>query len=88
MLAMDAHRHPRRPGGQLHLQRGQVAAVHNLRAQLAEYLEQLGVLPKALPRRLVQRDEFNVAALNAILEISHLGQRQHRVPVGIGAACG
>jgi hypothetical protein len=82
VFAMDAHRHAGGPGGYLHLQRREIAAVHDGRAQLAEQAVQARIQPEPMARRLLQRDELHIAATHALAEISDFGQRQHRMTVG------
>jgi len=82
MLTVHTHRHPGGPGRHLRFQGGQVPTVDNLRAHAPEYLVQLGILPQALPRRLVQRDKLDVVALDALAEVGHFGHGQDGVPIG------
>ena len=84
VLAMQANRHARRPGGYLHFQRRQVAAVHNVRTQLPKQPKQFSVLPDAVAWRFVQGNKADIGGHNALAKISDVGQSQHGVAVGIG----
>jgi hypothetical protein len=54
--------------------------VHDVGAQPAEDLVELGKLPDALPWWLVQGNELYIGALNALFKVGNLGQCQHHVP--------
>ena len=66
MFTMNADRNASCPRRQLRFECGQVAAVDNGRAQLAEEGEKFGEKPDAMAGRLVQRDELDIVALDAV----------------------
>ena len=83
VLAVKAHRNPGGPSRRLNFQRGQVAAVHDVWPQAAKQLEEFEILPDPVAWRLVQRDKFNITALNTRAKVSHFRQRNHGVPIGV-----
>ena len=85
VLAVDAHRHAGQHRRHLAFQRGEVARVHDRRAPLAEQPVEPRVELDPMAGRLVQRDEFDVVATNALRKCRrHLRQRHDRMPVRAG----
>lgn len=82
VFAVDACGHPRRPGYRLHLQRGEVAGVHDGRAVRAQQLPQPRVQAGALARGFVQRDALDGRVVEAVAKVGYLGQCHHHVAVG------
>jgi len=81
VFAMDAYRHARRPGAGLHLQRREVARVHDGRTPLPQQAPELGIQLGAMPRRLVQGHALDIVMAQSVPKIRQLRQCQHHVPV-------
>ncbi len=60
--------------------------VCTIAGEFAEQPEQPRIEPDAVPRPLVQRDECDVVASDALAEIGDLGQRHHHVAIRLGGS--
>ena len=80
VFAVDAHGDTRPRSRQRHLERAEVARMHQRRPHLTQQAHQARRDAKALARRLVQRVNLHVIALHAPEKIAvNLGQRDHRM---------
>src|SRR2546430_17418054 len=81
VLAMDAHRHARRPGRHAGFQRRQISGVHDGRAKLLEQAIQPRVFAHQVARGLVELDVAHIRSLDPPGEFRRdLGQRDDRMP--------
>ncbi len=84
VLPVHAPRHAGQPGGQQRVEAGQVARMHDGRAQLAAKPEQLAAQSPDADARAMQRDHRHFRPRDALTEgrvVLHAGDR---VPVAIG----
>ena len=81
VLAVHACGHAGGPGHGLHFERGDVARVHQRRAQAAQQPPQRRVRRQPEPGRLVQRVEVDIVAAQAPLEAGQAGQTDHGVAI-------